>query len=255
MLNTVLRMFFKYSYLVLISLQLVSCKKAADRSCFKTWGSDTTRTVSLPSFNKLEVYEQMEFVLIQDSTDKLVIHGGDQVVNFIEFEVGSDKKLTIRNRNKCNFLRSFKKKIRVEIHFSELVNVYTEGTEPMYSKDTIVADYFTLFIRDGAGSVDLKLKSKYINADITHGWGDYTLSGKTDFARLAAKSNGFCNTYGLQIKDSADIVCQTSGKMKIHADQILLKISMLSNGIVEYKGVPSAIKVEQIGTGKVINAN
>ena len=250
-----LRMFFKVLSIAIVLFLALACKKAEDRTCFKNWGEETTRTLALPDFNKLELYEQMEFVLIQDSTNKLVIHGGEHVVNFVKFEIDNDKKLTIRNTNKCNFLRSYKKKIRVEIHFTELINIYTEGTEPMYSKDTIYADYFTLFIRDGAGSVNLTLKSKYINADITHGWGDYTLSGSTDFARLAAKSNGFCDTYDLTIRDSVDVVCQTSSKMKVHADQILMKVSMISNGIVEYKGQPSSIVLNQIGTGKLINAN
>lgn len=255
MLNMELRMYFKSSLVFVLLVFVYSCKKSEDRTCFKKWGKDSTREVSLPAFDKLEVYEQIEVVLIQDSSNRLVIIGGENVVNFVEFEVDSDKKLVLRNKNKCNFLRSYDKKIKVEIHFTELINVYFEGTEPMYSKDTLTSDYFTLFVRDGAGSIDLTLKSKVINAEVAHGWGDYTLKGKTDYARIAAKSNGFCNTYGLDVSDSLFVFCQTSSIMKVRADQIPMRVTMINNGIVEYKGIPSSINFQQFGTGQIINAN
>lgn len=255
MLNMELRMCFKSSLVFVLLVLVYSCKKSEDRTCFKKWGKDAIREVSLPYFEKLEVYEQMEVVLIQDSTNKLVIKGGENVISFIDFEVSAEKKLVLRNKNKCNFLRSYDKKIKVEIHFTELMNIYFEGTEPMYSLDTLTSDYFTLFVRDGAGSVDLTLNSKVINAEVAHGWGDYSLKGKTDYARIAAKSNGFCNTYGLNVRDSLFVFCQTSSIMKVRADQIPMRVTMINNGIVEYKGIPSSINFQQFGTGEIINAN
>jgi hypothetical protein len=255
MLNMELDMYFnRYFYISLLMLSLFSCKKPEDRRCFKSWGEETERIVNLDSFDKLILYEQIEYVLIQDSTDKLVIKGGENMVQLIHWEI-NDGLLLIRNKSRCNFLRNLKKKVLVEIHFTRLMNIHYEGTEPMTNKDTIQTDYFTLLVRDGAGPVDLSLNAIIISADISHGWGDYTLKGKTNFARIAARSNGFCNAYDLQVADSIEVSSETVGSIKVNANNIPMNAIISNDGNIYYKGIPSKIYKTINGSGKIIDAN
>jgi hypothetical protein len=122
----------------------------------------------------------------------------------------------------------------------------------MKSLDTLNVPYFVLMIRDGAGSVNLKVNSLIINADISHGWGDYTLSGKTDFARISARSNGFCDVKDLKIKDSVFVSSETVGKIKVAAEGIPLRGEIKSFGDIWYYGTPSFISVKEISTGRLI---
>jgi hypothetical protein len=232
-------------------LMLASCKKAEDRRCFKSAGEPGTKTIVLPAFDRLFLHEHIEYLLIQDSTDRVVITGGEHLLNFIDCAV-TDGLLEITNKNKCAFLRSYKKKIKVEIHFTTLINLRFEGSDPLNNLDTLNLPYFTMLIRDGAGSVNLKLKSEMIYADIAHGWGDYTLSGSTKFAWLAARSNGYCDTYGLVIKDSVEIYSDTPGTMKINADGIPVRGKMKCTGDIWYEGAPTMISVQKTSTGKLI---
>jgi hypothetical protein len=251
-----LDMFFKQSvFLTLLVFFLFSCKKVEDRRCFKSWGEETERIVNLDSFDKLILYEQIEYVLIQDSTDKLVIIGGENMVQLIHWEIDADGLLLIRNKSKCNLLRNLKKKVLVEIHFTRLINIQYEGTEPMTNKDTIQTDYFVLLVRDGAGPVDLSLNAIIISADISHGWGDYTLRGKTSFARIAARSNGFCNAYDLQVTDSIEVSSETVGSIKVNADNIPMNALIYNDGNIYYQGLPSKIYKTINGSGKIIDAN
>jgi len=239
-------------YFFWIFLLLGSCKKAENRNCLKSIGKATEKTIELTSFDKLFLKEHIEYILIQDSTDKLVIKGGKNLVNFIHWSIDDDQVLYLENKNKCNFLRKLDQIITCEIHFTSLFNIQFEGTEPMNSIDTLNLPYFTMLIRDGAGSVNLTLKSISINTDISHGWGDYTLSGKTDFARISARSNGFCDVQNLKIKDSVFVSSESVGKIKVTANGITLRGEIKSFGDIWYYGMPSNISVKEYSTGKLI---
>jgi hypothetical protein len=241
------------NHLWIIAALLVSasCKKAENRKCFKSAGNPGTKTIVLPAFDRLFLHEHIEYLLIQDSTDRVVIAGGNHLLNFIDCTV-TDGQLEIKNQNKCAFLRSYKQKIKVEIHFTTLINLRFEGTEPLNNLDTLNTPYFTMLIRDGAGSVNLKLKSEWIYADIAHGWGDYTLAGSTKFAWLAARSNGYCNTYDLAISDSVEVYSDTPGTMKINANGIPVRGKVKCTGDIWYEGAPTMISVQKTSTGKLI---
>lgn len=231
-----------------------SCKKAEDRRCFKTVGEEIVKTVKLPSFDKLILREHIEYVLIQDSTDKLVIKGGKNLVNFVEWQVHEDKFLELKNRNKCGFLRNLKHKVLVEIHCTDVSNIHFEGTEPFTNVGTLKTPFFVLLVRDGAGSVKLNLDTYAAQADISHGWGDYTLTGTTFIARIAARSNGYCDATGLNILDSVYMSNESSGIVKLRVNGIPFLGEIKGNGDTWYYGTPSLIdvKLPEFGKGKLV---
>jgi Putative auto-transporter adhesin, head GIN domain len=227
-----------------------SCKKPENRRCFKSWGKETVREIPLENFQALDLHEHMEFVLIQDSLNKVVIKAGENMVNFIETSV-SDGVLLIKNKNKCRFLRDKKKTIRVEIHFTYLLNIKFAGTERMYSMGTLDLDYFTMTIRDGAGPINLNVNALVVNTDISHGAGDFTISGSALKARFIIKTNGFCDVTGLQVADSLYVGSETSGNMKINANNTNVKGFLKQNGSIYYVGAPLSMDIAVTGTGAV----
>lgn len=242
------------STFLLILVVCFSCKKAENRSCFKSNGEEKTLEIAVGVFSRLQLNSQLNYVLIQDSLDKLVIRGGENVINWVEWK-NTDGLLELSNKNKCKFLRDGKKVITVEIHCTNVSNIRYEGTENLTNKGLFVSDYFVLLIRDGAGPVNLNLKSIVINADVSHGWGDYTLSGTTQVASISTRSNGFCNTYGLIVTDSIYVSSDTSADMKINANGLNLYGFLKGNGSVFYKGIPLSVQINDVGNGSVLNAN
>lgn len=238
-------------FVVFLFLGLPSCKKAENRSCFKATGDEVTKEIPLGSFEFMELYPHLEYELIQDSLDKLVITGGENVVNFVDASI-VDNRLYIKNKNRCPFFRDPKKMIKVEIHFTALYNLHYEGSERIYSKDTLQLPYFSLTIRDGAGPVDLKVNSEVILADIVHGWGDYTLEGKTKVARIGARSNGFCDTRKLVVTDSIYVASETSGDIYVNVGNLPLYGYIKSIGDVYYSGNPNLIEVIRSSSGLLI---
>lgn len=233
---------------------LIGCKKPEDRTCWKSHGKEVTKEIMLPSFSRLYLHEHMEFVLVQDSIEKITITGGENMLNFIEATV-TDGLLDIQNKNKCSFLRSYKKKIIVEIHFKSLINILFQGTLPLTNRGVLKFDWLTFLLKDGAGSVNLNLEAESLHATISHGWGDFTFSGKTKKANITVRSNGFCDTYGLEVSDVLTVISKTPGAVKVNADGSKIKAQIDADGNIYYIGSPAMIELNRYGNGNLMDAN
>lgn len=241
--------------LMILIVSASSCKKAEDRACWKVAGSPGERTVQLTDFDRLYLGPHLEFHLIQDSLNKVVIRGSENLLNLVECKV-EDGLLRIENKNKCNFLRSYKKKkIRVEIHLKELINIEFQGTEPLTNQDTLNVNYFTFHVRDGAGPIQLNLNATAVFGNISHGFGDFTLTGRAEYANLRVSSNGYCNTLGLQISDSIDLITNTPVPCKVHLGTNQARVEINGSGNVDYTGYPSSLELNRYGTGNLVDIN
>ena len=232
----------------------VSCKKAEDRKCFKSAGEETDSEIFVTSYDHLHLGSHIKYVLVQDTVEKVILTGGKNLLNFISVEVVNNE-LRIANNNKCNFLRSYKKKVTAEVHLKNLKKMHFEGTEPLECKGQLVIPYLTLFVRDGAGHVDLNINAISMNSVITHGWGNVKIHGKTNYSRMEIRSNGRCDTYELDVKDSIHVISTTAEIIKVNADNVLFRAETSAGGDIWYKGSPSQIDYNQYGTGKLVNKN
>ncbi len=115
--------------------------------------------------------------------------------------------------------------------------------------------WLNLIIRDGGGSVDLQLNADHIYSTITNGYGDFKLSGSTNALNIFLLTNGYCDTYDLDVKDSINIETNTPSTCKIRANQSYLKGKIGGQGDVWYQGIPDSISMIELGTGKLINKN
>lgn len=243
----------KITFFGLSLLCAVSCKKPEDRTCFKRSGDFSERTVFLGSFNRLDLRERMHFVLIQDSTNKVVIQGGKNLLNLVEV-TENDGLITVMNHNRCNYWRNYALPT-VEIHFTRLINLTFQGTERLNNKDTLITDYLTLTLKDGGGTVDLKVKAVDIKAENTYGWGNLVLRGSTQSLRANLMGDGAFDVEGLTVSNSLKWITVSSRDQKIRADGIPLQVQIDGAGNVRYWGNPSSIMLNQYGSGELINMN
>ena len=240
-------------YIFILSI-VAACKKPEERTCFKRTGEIDTLELTLGSFDKLFLHEHLEYELIQDSLDKVVLVGGKNLLGEIQLTV-TEKLLDISNHNRCNFLRDYQKKVKAEIHFTNIINIHFEGTETLVNRDTLQFDWLTFLIRDGAGPVKLNFNAQYVNAIVSHGWGDFTFKGKVNHANLNVRSNGYCDTYGMKVLDSLTVISNTQGSVRVNANGAKLKAQTEADGNILYKGAPSSIQFNQIGSGSLIDSN
>ena len=234
---------------------LFACKKPENRSCWKFAGDDSVKEINMLPFNAIVMKEKLQFVLVQDTVEKVVLKGGKNLLNFVELE-NLNGTLEIENKNKCNFLRSYKKKILVEVHFKNLINIEFAGTEYLTNVGTLQFDWLTFLLRDGSGTVNLNFNAQSLNAQISYGYGDFTFAGQVNQANLSIRSNGYCDTYGLKVLDSITVVSNTQGMVKINADVAKLKAQIDPDGSnIYYTGTPSNVVFYQYGNGSLIDVD
>ncbi len=245
----------KLVILFFVGIMILACKKKEDRSCWKVAGEPTSKIVELDHFYSLFLGPHLEYTLIQDTVEYMELLGAENLLNHVTATLEGDK-LTINNTNKCNFLRSYKKKdIHVKLHFIAINNIEFQGTQPLRSEGVLNIPYFTFLIMDGAGPVDLTINSDAISGTVGHGYGDFTLHGNTKYANFSVNSNGYCDTRDLVIADSIDIISNTSVLSRFNVQNVQTRIEIKNTGNVEYFGLPSSLEIVRFGTGEVLDGN
>ncbi|MCO5260973.1 MAG: DUF2807 domain-containing protein [Crocinitomicaceae bacterium] len=241
---------------LLVLISFVSCKKAEDRNCWKSVGEETSLELSLPEFSKLRIGPKMAVVLVQDTVNKMIVSGGKKLINFISADFNEEGFLTIKNSNKCDFLRSYKKSlITIEIHLKQLDDIFFEGTHDLTTKGVLIGDKLNLNIQDSGATAYLNVQYNEVNASQGHGYGNFVLTGTCNDARLHIISNGFGDSRGLNVSNKLVVVSNTPVNTFINADNAQTTIEIDGTGDVIYVGTPSSLNVIQYGKGNVINGN
>ena len=160
----------------------------------------------------------------------------------------TDKKLYISNINKCNWVRNYKKKIKVFVTTNDLTTITHDGEGIITSNDTLKRDILFLHIT-GAGDIKFNINANQIWLDM-YVLGNVELSGVTDRLNASVNSFGHLLTKDL-ICDECDILSTGEGDAYIHCEKSL-KATIKHIGNIYYYGNPV---VESIitGDGKIVN--
>lgn len=244
-------------WLMMIPIVLFfACKKAEDRACMKTAGKQTSLEIALPYFYKLHVGPKMEVTLVQGTDNKIVIHGRDNLIKHIGCEVDNDGFLILENKNKCDFLRSYEKnKVKVEVHFTDLDELFFEGTFDLTTDGIINTPHFKLNTQDGGATVYLNLNCTRVEANQGHGYGDFVLTGVCQDASLRITSNGFADATGLTVNNELIVISNSPVSSSVNVEGVDAIIEISGSGNVRYIGNPLSMNFIQYGTGTLINGN
>lgn len=235
---------------------LFSCKKAEDRECMKSSGKQTSLEIALPNFNKLRVGPKIEIVLVQDSENKIIIHGRENLIKHISYDMDEEGFLRLVNNNRCDFLRSLEKnKVKVEVHFIDLKDLFFEGTFDLTTRGIINTFSMDLNIQDGGATVYLNLNCYRINANQGHGYGDFVLSGECYDANLRITSNGFADATGLKVNNELIVISNTPVSSSVNVNGTKTTVEISGSGNVKYIGQPLTMDLIRYGTGQLIDGN
>lgn len=238
-------------FFILFSLQLSSCKKAENRSCWKSAGKQITKIIPLSEFHEMELHQRLKIELIQDTSSYLEIVAGENLVNFIDWSI-TDSKLEIWNRNKCPFLRYKNGDVTLKIHFVELSKLIYWGSELLTNADTIHANDLNVLMNDGAGDLSLNVLANTINIQNPHGFANLFLKGSCNYLRLDIDGNGCFDTRSMHVQDSISVMYASNGLSFLSADQVKIKAELSNSGDIWAYGVPSSIQKVRYSTGDLI---
>ncbi len=158
-------------------LFLSSCKKENSCDCFKRTGTIVTVDREVSGFDKLFIEDNLNVYITQDSVFDVKIESGENLISLIKTEVTADGTLFIRNKNRCNWTRSYDKPFNVYVTMPVLNFLTSDGTGNIKSLNAITTPYLEIQTKN-SGDVELVVNNSKITSHM-HGSGDLTLHGHT----------------------------------------------------------------------------
>jgi hypothetical protein len=240
---------FVWLLILLSGVMIGSCKKEHCLDCMKGSGEKVWETRSLGSFSGIKLSDRINLFVIQDSTDRVIVEGGENLVPYIVTEI-SDGELTIRDDNRCNWVRSFKKEINVYLHCRSLREISYSGAGDIESLSPLSVDTLELNFWDGSGCIKMNVNCQMLKVHCHTGCGDAEISGTAANAYYYTRSNGAIRCKDLKAEHVIMDVKGTNDSYVWASQSISAYIGYTGN--VYYAGHPAEVSSVITERGRLI---
>ena len=231
----------------------LSCKKENAFDCFKSTGSDISETRLLEDFTSIELRNKVDVNITNGNDFKIEVVAGKNIIKNIATKVVNGV-LIIENKNTCNFVRGYKRKVTVNISAPKITGIVTNngvGTirfDQQYSQDTLVLR------TESAGDIYVNGNYNQIRTS-AHGNGDIYLSGVCNSLYVYTFGTNFLKAENLTINNYAFVETLSLGDCYLTIDSLpKFEYNIHKSGNIYYKGNPiSMVDVSSSeGTGRAI---
>jgi hypothetical protein len=236
---------FKIAALMLVLVFAASCKKENRCDCIKRTGEIITETRLLSGFDKIYVEDNVKVMLTQDPAFEVKVEAGKNIAPLIKTEI-IDGTLYIKNKNRCNWTRSYDKPIIVYVKMPIIKYITSDGTDTIKSVNTITTDVFDVQTKN-SGSIELTVNNSKIYSHM-HGSGDLILSGTTIEHACDIGGTAFLKCANLQTTNCY-VHTFTTGLCYVTASNLTTIIDYV--GDVYCYGNPANIQTVRKGKGQL----
>lgn len=236
----------------LLLFVLISCQKENRGDCFNSTGKVITTVRTLEQFTAIELNDNINLHIIQDTVNFIYIKTGNNLMKNIITEV-KNNTLYIKNINKCNWIRKLNIKIDATLHCHHLNHLIYKGYGIISSGNTIKTDSLYIEFKDGAEHVNLTIDAPTTWLVIHTGPGDMTIKGKSGCTYIYQNGYGSINAGEL---NSTFTFMRTNSMNNCHvkaSEWLTAEITYFGN--VYYYGNPKKIDVIQTNKGRLIKAD
>lgn len=238
-------MHFKFLFILFIILS--GCQKPYDRECWKSNGKYQITQIQQSSINEINLYDDINLILINDSLDYLSIESPKNLTNGIKIEK-NENFINIRNTNKCDFLRKHVN-ISIEYHYTTIdkVNLFGYGklTNNNAIKHPLIVQAY-----EAISTIDLNLENSISKFFIFNGSTSVKLSGICNDLYFFNSGLGPINGKNIQ-PQKLHINSSTVASSEISVGDTLIA-EIRSNGDLYYIGTPTVSYITITGEGKLI---
>jgi hypothetical protein len=229
-----------FIFIVFAALFALSCQKIFFNE------DEGQREINLEDFHSVRITGIYNLVLIQDSTNKLVVTGRNDI-NSINAVVKNDT-LIISNHIKKSFNTE---KNRLDLHFRTLTHLVTSDPVNVSTTGSIKTDHFLFEAIGEIAEVRLAIDCDFLYA--------MTSANTLGYIHFTGKANGclLWNRYGSSmIADSllckeAEVYNESIGNVNVNATDNI-KAFIRGPGNICYHGAPVIKVMETTGAGKLI---
>jgi hypothetical protein len=230
-----------YSFcLILVSVLLISCQKILFTE------NAGTREIIFRDFHAVKISGIYNFILIQDSTNRLKIEGKNDI-NSIDALIKNDT-LIIDDHKNISFNPN---KNTLTLHFSNLK--FIDSFDPINLSNTgiIQADQFTLVAEGEIAEVRLVIKcNNFFALNNSNTLGYFHFIGETESCWIWNRYGSSMYADSLRCKN-ASIYNESIGDVHINASEFI-DAFIRGPGNIGYYGSPVINIVEKRSTGKIM---
>ncbi len=232
-------------FCLVIFLLQVSCKKPG---CFEDAGSLITTQRQTTSFHRIDLFDDVNLFLTQDTIESIKIVAAKNVEPNISVQ-NENGVLTIRNNTTCKWLRSPNEKSTVYLGIKTLDHIEYSGSGNISSTNTINADKITFYSATGAGNIDVSLDAKQVTANVEYESADFIFHGRADVCYGYAGSRGTLDLRDFEVKYLA-IGYAGVRDVTVNATEVI-EATIYHTGNVFYKGNPPNITTTFYSSGRL----
>jgi len=225
-----------------------SCSDVDD--CFTGTGTEAQESRQPGVFDRIYLTDNIDLRIHHSSTHHLTLNGGKNLLPQVDTRI-ENGTLRIQNSNRCNWTRSFKKRITVDIFTPSLDGIYVEDAiGNITSADTIQSEEFRLDSFSSMGSYNLVLNCTTVTLALHNGAADLHVSGKTQVQY--GYNAGYGNFEAGALNTSLAFITNKGTNQLTVKPADLLDARIEGSGDIQYIGQPDSIRSQITGTGKLI---
>lgn len=237
----------RYFIFFLPELFLSSCKPDPLGGCFTSSGPgilEYRRLLQHPDM--VELRDNVDVRWHYADSAYLVVHCPRNLRNNLTTDLQSGR-LTIRNKNRCNWVRSYYREMSVDLYSRAPQILYLKGYGTFTGMDTMQVNDLAL-LQYGAGKTNLLVKSGFVNVDFNC-VGEMTLAGRSTRAFYYTQNVGKFRAENLET-DVAEIKIEGDNALWVNAEDTL-KGTVYTSTSVFFRQNPHLSVVQKKG-GKVL---
>lgn len=249
----------KHTYIIFLAfcaLLFQGCNGDNVPDCFQNAGELVRDEVSLPSFEKITVFENIECIIREGAAQEVIIETGEFLRSEVTAEVEGDR-LVVRNTNNCNLFREYGiTKIFVtspnitEIRSSTGWPIRSEGTLTFPELRLISESFNNTESETTDGSFDLDLATQNLTL-VANGIAYFQLRGTTQrFSANIAAGDSRVEAEEL-IAEEVVINHRGSNDILINPQQILQGVIRGTGDVLSFNR-PDSVSVEELYRGRLI---
>lgn len=239
----------KKHLLLLLVIVISACEKEHRTDCFMNEGAESAEERNIGEFLKIKIEGNLDVILVQDTLYKIKIEGGSNLLPGVITEV-RENTLHIKNGNKCNWVRSFKKRIKVYVNFKKINQVENIGPGKIESLNQITCDTLGFDIRSAGGEVNVDIKSLNFYFALHASSSNVKVRGTSDYNYFYCTGTGWIDGSNF-INRHSFVNNSGTGTVTVNCHEIL-EASIHSFGNIRYYGTPAKVYTNITSTGKLI---
>lgn len=150
---------------------------------------------NISNFSKLRISGDIEVVMKDSLSDKIIITGDDNLIPYIKINVNNNGTLKIKNPAKYKLTTSTAEKIKVFIPVKRIESINLSGSSKLSTNSLVSQGNFSLRIR-GSGNIETTVNTNELHCKIS-GTGSINLKGNSDISNFQIRGSGKINAFQL----------------------------------------------------------